>query len=338
MNENNVATNVQAQEQQQTRVMGIQEMLWKIQTQLEVEKEKPSNGKFSYFSLDKVLKAFHKVQKNIPCTLTMSDTWVFDETANPPTWLCIGKAKLTSIFDPSDFVEAEGTVMPSFAPNLGTMEQRCGSTNTYARKTAVANLFGLTEEQEDPDALTQKPTTNRGQKQTEKNTTLQSAQAQGVSAQTVPQPKTAPALVQTQAQPQTQAQAPAPEAAPAPEKTGIVFEYPGDKLTMKISTLSEPLTFPAFKEPVNPKDAMKATFQMTIPEMQSFNGEPIVQVMNDIFTAFDVQKIHLISNMIKDQTSESPANLPVDDVMTLKNISALMTVKLSKVAKQVQKI
>ena len=240
--------------------------------------------------------------------------------------------------------------MPSFAPNLGTMEQRCGGTNTYARKTAVANLFGLTEEQQDPDALTQMPTTNRGQRQTTKNTTLQSAQQQGAKAQTVAQPKTTPAPTQqvqpqtsTPAKAQTQPQAPVQPQASAsaqdPSKTGIVFTYPGDKLTMNVSTLSEPLTFPAFKEPADGQKAIGATFQMADPRLSCFNGMQIQPVLKQIFDTFDVEKLHLLSNYIKDQaTSEEPIKLAEEDVMTLKNISVLMTAKLSRKAEQVQAI
>lgn len=351
MNENNVATNVQAQGQEQAQPMkrmGIHEMLWIIQTQIEVKKTKPQNAKFEYFDLGDILTAFKKVQKNVPCTLTMADVWVRDDTGDE---FVIGKARLTSVFDPNEYIEAEGIIKPGYLANLGGMEQRCGGSNTYARKQAVYNLLGITEEQLDPDALTsQSPTGNRGQRQTTKNTTLQSAQQQGAKAQTVAQPKTTPAPTQ-QAQPQTstpakaqtQPQAPVQPQASAsaqdPSKTGIVFTYPGDKLTMNVSTLSKPLTFPAFKEPADGQKAIGATFQMADPRLSCFNGMKIQPVLKQIFDTFDVEKLHLLSNYIKDQaTSEEPIKLAEEDVMTLKNISVLMTAKLSRKAEQVQVI
>ena len=185
MNENiNVAEkNAQAQEQV-TRAMGIEEMLWKIQTMLEVKKTKPQGAKFEYYSLDDIMEGFHKVQKIVPCTLTLGTEWHRNDEAN--AWICIGKARLTSIYDPNDYKETQGVVFAGFSANLGSMEQRTGGTNTYAKKEAVKNLFGLTEEQLDPDAMPQTPTTSRGQKQTVKNTTLQSAQAPKPQAKAQP--------------------------------------------------------------------------------------------------------------------------------------------------------
>lgn len=344
MNENiNVAVNeAQAQDQVQLkgRRMGIQEMLWRIQTSLEVKKTSKPGLKYQYFSLDDILDAFHKVQKTVPCTLTMGDVWVKDETGEQPTWLCIGKAKLTSVFDPNDFVEAEGTVMPSFSQNLGTMEQRCGGTNTYARKTAVANLFGLVEEQQDPDGISQTPTTTRT-RQTTKNTTLQSAQAARPQATaTVPQPKaqapvTAPTPAPAQVQPQPQAQATAPaQPAVQPQEAPIVFTYPGDGMTMQVSTETDPLTFPTFSDPMKAQDALEVEFQMADPRLSGFNGGKVQEALKIVFSNFDVAKLHLLCNYIKDQTSASPAQLAEADVRTLKAASALLHAKLSRKGEQ----
>lgn len=344
MNENiNVAVNeAQAQDQVQLkgRRMGIQEMLWRIQTSLEVKKTSKPGLKYQYFSLDDILDAFHKVQKTVPCTLTMGDVWVKDETGEQPTWLCIGKAKLTSVFDPNDFVEAEGTVMPSFSQNLGTMEQRCGGTNTYARKTAVANLFGLVEEQQEPDGISQTPTTTRT-RQTTKNTTLQSAQAARPQATaTVPQPKaqapvTAPTPAPAQVQPQPQAQATAPaQPAVQPQETPIVFSYPGDGMTMQVSTETDPLTFPTFSDPMKAQDALEVEFQMADPRLSGFNGGKVQEALKNVFSNFDVAKLHLLANYIKDQTSASPAQLAEADVRTLKAASALLHAKLSRKGEQ----
>lgn len=343
MNENiNVAVNeAQAQDQVQLkgRRMGIQEMLWRIQTSLEVKKTSKPGLKYQYFSLDDILDAFHKVQKTVPCTLTMGDVWVRDESGEQPTWLCIGKAKLTSVFDPNDFVEAEGTVMPSFSQNLGTMEQRCGGTNTYARKTAVANLFGLVEEQQDPDGISQTPTTRT--RQTTKNTTLQSAQAARPQATaTVPQPKaqapvTAPTPAPAQVQPQPQAQATAPaQPAVQPQEAPIVFSYPGDGMTMQVSTETDPLTFPTFSDPMKAQDALEVEFQMADPRLSGFNGGKVQEALKNIFSNFDVAKLHLLANYIKDQTSASPAQLAEADVKTLKAASALLHAKLSRKGEQ----
>ncbi|HBZ78108.1 MAG TPA: hypothetical protein DEO39_05325 [Clostridiales bacterium] len=343
MNENiNVAVNeAQAQDQVQLkgRRMGIQEMLWRIQTSLEVKKTSKPGLKYQYFSLDDILEAFHKVQKTVPCTLTMSDVWVRDESGEQPTWLCIGKARLTSVFDPNEFVEAEGTVMPSFAPNLGTMEQRCIATNTFARKNAAANLFGLVEEQQDPEGISQTPTTRT--RQTTKNTTLQSAQAARPQATaTVPQPKaqapvTAPTPAPAQVQPQPQPQATAPaQPAVQPQEAQIVFTYPGDGMTMQVSTETDPLTFPTFSDPMKAQDALEVEFQMADPRLSGFNGGKVQEALKNVFSNFDVAKLHLLANYIKDQTSASPAQLAEADVRTLKAASALLHAKLSRKGEQ----
>ena len=197
------------------------------------------------------------------------------------------------------------------------------------------------------DAVIASTTQPKRQAKTVKNTTLQSAQAQAAKPQTVPQPKTAPAPVQEQApapQAQTTVEAPAQT---TPEVSGtepISITCLGDGLTMKISTDNDPLTFPQFADAILPQKALTMDFHMSDKKMSEFNtdtnGNPrtVQSVMKEIFESFDVAKLHLLSNYIKNQTSDSPVKLPEEDVLTLKAISSLMHSKLSRQSVQTQQI
>ena len=316
-----VAQEATKNEQANEQCMSIYETLWHIQTEMEVNKTKPTNAKFSYFSVEDIMQEFHRLQKKYPCVLIMGTKWHFDAAGERMT---SGVARLVNVWNPEEFVEVEGEVMPSFSSNIGSREQQTGSTNTYAKKSALTNLFGITTEQIDPDEMAQTPVTATRSTRTQKQNV-------------VPPPKMQ-APVQTKAAPQ---QAPAPVAqAPvqqAPVQTQTEVELPdkviivavGDGKTLQVNTEPEPLVYPAFAEPMDPMTAMGVNWTMADPILGKYKGT-VQSAMIEIFKGFDVAALHVLSNYIKDQTGENPTQLPDEQVQTLKAASAILTVTLSK--------
>lgn len=329
----NATINQNTQEMIQVKGMSIHMMLWHIQTEMEVQKTKPNNAKFQYFSVEDIMTEFHKVQKKYPCTLTTSTEWYFD-TSNPDggIWMVRGIARLTSALDPSEFVEVTGTVMPSFASNIGSREQQCGSTNTYAKKSALANLLGLCSEQQDPDELPATPTTSgrdKKGKSTDKNVVPPAPPVPEFVPIDLPQ---AVAPVQApQAAPAQKAAAKKQEPAQAKEETkGITITTLGDGKSLTVSSVAEPFVFEHFADAMDPMSALSVKWQLNDPVLGKYVGIEVPKVLKEIFGKADTQALHLIQNYLKDQTGENPIELDEGAITTLKAVDAFLKASLSK--------